>query len=177
MAERIALVVRELNKVASAGQARAAVNAALAELARGTDMVPDLSPWSTPDPGEAYSTLTLLRGALDGEARGFSAQADDSQVDPQAWSRARRQVERAYVEVSGIEGAAGAAAAVDPIAILADAIADAPRVLGNAVGQIAAGAGQVVGSAAGGILAGLGVVGILVVAAVIFLALRSKGVV
>jgi hypothetical protein len=177
MAERIALITRELNKVASAGQARAAITAALGELDRGVQMAPELSAWSTPDPGQAYNNLALIRAALEGERRGFSAQADDSQVDPQAWARARRQVERAYNEVAGIDGVVGSLDRVDVIAILGDAIADAPRVLGQAVGEVAAGAGQVVGSAAGGILSGLGLVGMLVLAVVAFLALRSKGVV
>lgn len=176
MAERIALVARELNKVASAGQARAAIAAAQGELERGTQEVPQLSAWSTPDPGEAYSTLTLLRGALAAELRGFSAQADDSQVDPQAWTRARRQVERAYVEVAGIDGVVGSVDRVDVIAILGDAIADAPRVFGQAVGEVAAGAGQIVGGAAGGILAGLGFMGVLVVAIIVVLLVRSRGI-
>lgn len=176
MADRIALVVRELNKVASAGQARAAIRAALAELARGTDLAPDLSAWSTPNPGEAYDTLTLLRGALEAELRGFASQSDDSQVDPQAWARARRQVESSYIEVSGIDGVVGSVDRVDVVAILGDAIADAPRVFGEAVGEVMSGAGRAVGSAGAGILSGLGFLGVAVLAVVVFLALRSKGI-
>jgi hypothetical protein len=176
MADRIALVVRELNKVASAGQARAAIRSAQGELARGTEMASDLSAWTSPTPSEAYDNLTLLRGALEAELRGFSSQADDSQVDPQAWARARRQVERSYVEVSGIDGVVGSLDRVDVIAILGDAIADAPRVFGQAAGEVVAGAGRVVGSAGAGILSGLGVLGILVMGVVVFLALKSRGI-
>jgi hypothetical protein len=176
MADRMTLVARELNKVASAGQARAAIQAAQGELARGTEEVPNLSAWTVPTPSEAYDNLTLLRGALDAELRGFGSQADDSQVDPQSWERARRQVERSYIEVSGIDGVVGSLDRVDVIAILGDAIADAPRVFGQAAGAVVAGAGQVVGSAGAGILSGLGLVGILVVGVVVFLALRSRGI-
>jgi hypothetical protein len=173
VADRIALVARELNKVASAGQARAAISAARTELARGLALAPQLSPFSTPDPGEAYQTLAVLRTALDTEDRGLSAQAADSPVDAQAWSRARREVERVYIEVSGLDGVVGQLDRVDVISILANAIADAPRVFGEGVGQVVAGAGEVVGSAGAGILSGLGVVGVVVLVVVVVVLIKG----
>lgn len=173
MADRIALVARELNKVASAGQARAAISAARTELARGLELAPQLSPFSTPDPGEAYQTLTMLRAALDSEDRGLSAQAADSAVDAQAWQRARRQVERVYVEVSGLDGVVGQVDRVDVLSILGNAIADAPRVFGEGVGEVLQGAGNVVGQAGAGILSGLGIVGVVVVIVVVVLLVKG----
>lgn len=173
MADRIALVSRELNRVASAGQARAAIGAARRELDRGLAMVPDLSAWSTPDPGEAYSNLALLRAAIDGEDRGLAAQAAGSPVDPQAWQRARRQIERVYVDVSGLDGVVGQVDRVDVIAILGDAIADAPRVFGETVGQVVGEAGKVAGQAGAGLLSGLGFVGVFVLVVVVVVLIKG----
>jgi hypothetical protein len=172
----VAIVSRELNAVASAGEARAAIASAERHLEYGYTLIPSLNMWSIPTPNEAGDTLTLLRGALDAEIRTMGSQADGSQVDPQSWARARRQVERAYIEVSGIAGAAGAQLDVDAQAgqILADAIADAPRVFGEAVGDIVGGVGRAAGAAGGGFLAGLGFLGVLVLIAVVALVLRAR---
>jgi hypothetical protein len=172
----VAIVSRELNAVASAGEARAAIASAEQHLAYGYSLIPSLSMWSIPTPDEAAEILSLLRGALDAELRTMGSQADDSQVDQQSWARARRQVERAYIEVSGIAGAAGAQLDVDAQAgqILADAIADAPRVFSQAVGEVIGGVGRAVGSAGGGFLSGLGFLGVLVLVAVLALVLRSR---
>jgi hypothetical protein len=175
MPDVIALVVRELNAVASAGQARAAIVSAETHLDYGASLTGSLSMWSSPTTDEANETLSMLRGALDAELRTIGSQADDSEVDPQSWARARRQVERAYVEVSGIEGAAGASLDVQIQApsILADAIADAPRVFGHAAGEVLGAAGAAAGQIGGGFLSGLGVVGVIVLVVIVVLVVRG----
>lgn len=175
MADRIALVVRQLNLVASAGQQRAAVGAALAELDAGAQLASSLSMWSTPNPGEAYDTISILRSALSSELTAIGSMADDSAVDPQSWTRTRREVERAYVEVSGIEGAAGASERVSVVEVLGDAIANAPQVFGHAVGEVLQGAGTIVGGVGAGFLSGLGVLGVLALIVVVALVVRAKG--
>jgi hypothetical protein len=138
-------------------------------------VAPSLSTWSVPTTDEANETLTMLRGALDGELRTLGSQADDSPVDPQSWERARRQIERAYVEVSGIEGAAGASVNVEAqaVQILADAIADAPRVFGQTVGGALNAAGTAAGQLGGGLLSGLGFVGVIVLLLVVVLVVKG----
>lgn len=178
MADKIALVTRLLSDVESAGEARAAIASAQRELEFGRSLVGSISRWASPTPDEASDNLTLLRGALDAELRGFGSQADDSQVDPQAWARAQRQIIRVYVDVSGIEGVATASIRTDTQVtdILAEAIADAPRVFGQAIGAAAAEAGKVAGAAGGGLLSGLGFVGVLVLVLVMVVLLKSRGI-
>jgi hypothetical protein len=176
VADIIALVVRELNAVESAGQARAAIASAEQHIDYGVGVSRSLSTFSTPSPEEAQNTLAILRGALEGELRTFGSQADDSPVDPQSWARASRDVQRVYVEVSGIEGAAGASLAAQEQApqILADAIADAPRVFARGVGEVVSGVGQVAGQVGAGFLSGLGLTGVLVLIVVAALVLRGR---
>jgi hypothetical protein len=171
-ADRMQTVARALNQVASVGQERAALTAARAELDRGAELASGLNSWTSPTVDQAYDTIALQRAALDAEARALSSSADDSPIDAINWPRVRRQIERSYVEVSGIEGAAGAVDAIDVGGILADAIADAPRVFGEAVGSALRGAGEVAGKAGAGALAGLGVLGVLVLVVVVVLAVK-----
>lgn len=131
MADRIADVARALNRVASAGQARAAVAAAQDELARGMSLATDLSIFTTPNPAQARDTLNIDLAALAGELRAMDPQADTDAVNPTGWARCRRFIERGYIDVSGIEGQLGAQAAIDVGAIIWDAVRDAPRVLGD----------------------------------------------
>lgn len=170
----VAKVARALNQVESAGQARAALTAAAAELERGEALVPGLSAWSTPDPGQAYDTLTLLRVAVDSERRSYGPQADDSPVDADTWARSRRQIERTYVEVSGIEGVVGAVAAIDVGQILLDAITNAPRVFGQAVGTVLNETGKAAGGLGAGFFSSLGIMGTLVLVVVLVVVLRGR---
>jgi hypothetical protein len=174
MAADMAAVARALDQVESAGQARAALSAASGELDRGVGLVPNLNGATVPDPGQAYADLATLRGAIDGEARLYSSQADDSPVDAATWARTRREIERTYIDVSGIEGVAGAVDAIDTSGIIVDAIAGAPKVLGQAIGDVVSTAGNVVGQAGAGFLSGLGVVGVLVLVVVAVLILRGR---
>jgi hypothetical protein len=174
MAERIALVARELNRVESAGQARAAIWSALAELDAGDAMAEHLSMFTSPDPDQAHQEIGILRGGLNGELGVIAPIGDDQHVDAQSWERARRQVERAYVEVSGIEGNFDAGRSVDVVDILSDAIANAPRVFGEGVGTVISGVGQVAGGGLGGLLGGLGVFGVLVLVIVAVVVLRGR---
>ena len=144
MPDVIALVSRQLNDVQSVGEARAAIESAQARLEYGLSMISALSRWTSPSPSEWQDTLIILQGALNGEAAGLSASAPDSAIDPTTWARVRRQVERSYIEVSGVEGQAGATANVDVVQILGDAIANAPKVFLGAVGE---GVGEVLKTA------------------------------
>lgn len=176
MADRIALVARELNRVHSAGQARAAITAALGELDAGDRMSWYLNFLTTPDQDEAQQEISFIRGALAAELRTLGPIGDDQPVDGQSWERARRQVERAYVTVSGIEGVVEGARRADAevIPILGDAIADAPRVVGEAAGEIVTGVGKVAGNLGAGFLGGLGVFGVLVLVVVAVFVLRGR---
>lgn len=166
MADRMQLVARELNRVQSVGEARAAIAAAEGELRVGYAAARGLSAFSVPSPEEASANLATLKGALAGELRTMSHRAAQDPVDPTSWPRTRRQIERTYIEVAGIEGTAGAVSRINVAGILGDAILGAPKVFGRAVGDVVGEVGSAAGSLGGGFLGGLGMPGILLLALV-----------
>ena len=174
MADRITLVARELNRVKSAGEARAALNAARAEVDRGLALAPRLSRWSSPTPQQAQDTLIMLRGALAAELRLIEAMAATSGVDAATWARQRRQVERVYVEVAGIEGVLGELDRIDVASILGEAIRGAPKLVGKVLGEVTNEAGKAAGGLGGGILSGIGLAGIVLVAVVLVVVLKVR---
>lgn len=172
MADRIATVTRALNDVQSVGEARAALNAASAELDRGQGLISGLSSYSVPTPEEAQNTIALYRPLLAAELRLLAPSPDTSPVDPGTWQRTRDEITHVYVDVSGIEGVAGALAAIDVGQILVDAIAGAPKVLGLVVGDVLSGTGQAAGGLLGGVFKGAGFWGTLVLIVIAVLVLR-----
>jgi hypothetical protein len=177
VADRIAEISRALNAVQSVGQARVAIQVAMDELDDGLRLAEQLSIFSTPDPTEARTTLSIDRAQLSGELGALDAYEETSPVDAATWSRQRRAVERAFVDVSGIVGVVGSLAKIDRLQILIDAIAEAPRIFGNAAGSVLDAAGRAAGGLGGGFLEGLGFAGLLVVALVAFLVLKSRAIV
>lgn len=108
------------------------MGAAHDELDRGLRLADDLSSLTVPTPGQAKDTLNTLHAAVGAEWRLMQAQAPTDAVNPTNWARLRRQIERCYVEVSGVEGAAQSLASWDIAGVLLTAIKDAPRLLGEA---------------------------------------------
>jgi hypothetical protein len=174
MAAEIATLARTLNLVESVGQAKAALRAGLAEAEYGVLISEDLSWLSSPTTDEAKSTLAIDQAQLSGELGLLGSFDDGSPVDPTTWARQRRAVERVYIDVSGIEGVTGALRRVSFIDTLGQAIADAPRVFGEAAGKVLEGAGQAVGGLGSGFFSGLGVLGTLVLIAILLVALRGR---
>lgn len=170
----IAQLARTLNAVESVGQARAALEVATREADHGLDLVDKLSLWSTPDPAEATSTLSIDRSQLTGELGTLEAFAPTSRVDAATWSRQRRAIERTFIDVSGIEGVVGALDQIDFLAILGQAIANAPKVFGEAAGDVLAGAGRAAGELGGGFFSGIGVLGTLVLIFILLVVLRGR---
>jgi len=140
MAADIAQLARTLNAVRSVGQARAALEVAVKEADWGLlGVVPALSFFSTPDPVEAASTLSIDRSQLSGELGTLEQFDPTSPVDPTSWARQRRAIERTFIDVSGMEGVVGALpGALDFLVILAQAIAEAPGLIADKVGAAAA---------------------------------------
>lgn len=172
--EEFTAIVRALNGVVSAGQARAAIGATLNAAGATYKILPRL-----PDDreragrGELDSSRVSLEAYYDG-IKSVSAQAE---LRESFQSRGRKLVERVYIVIGGIEAEASYKPQTSNLAILTSAIAGAPAVLGQAVGAVTREAGQVVGNAAGGILSGLGISGTLtlvVVGAVVLLVI-SRG--
>src|SRR2546423_15616457 len=126
-------VARALNLVRSVGQERAAIGAAQAEIQRGMGEVGQLSSYSSPTPEQAEGNLAIYAAALDGELRALGSSADDSPVDDGTWARVRRDIERSYVEVAGVDGAIGALDSIDVGGNLLDVIQNAPRGVAHAV--------------------------------------------
>ena len=168
-------VARALNLVRSVGQERAAIGAAQAEIQRGMGEVGQLSSYSSPTPEQAEGNLAIYAAALDGELRALGSSADDSPVDDGTWARVRRDIERSYVEVAGVDGVIGALDSIDVGGILLDAIKNAPGVFAEAVGEAAGtvlkAAGQAAGKGVGGIFSGLGLVGTVVLVLVLLVVL------
>jgi hypothetical protein len=174
MADPIAVIARALNTVESVGQARAALEAGLRAIEIGQDLAGHLSIFSSPTPDEARSTLALDQAQLAGELRTLDELESGSAIDAATWSRQRRAVERAYVDVSGIQGVVGALGRIDVVGILVEAIENAPKVFGQAAGTVLDAAGRAAGGLGSGFLEGLGVLGLLVLIALLALALKAR---
>lgn len=174
MAEVIATVARELNRVKSVGAARAVAGAALSYA--GTEVYPALDRADLPRDMKSSLRRSLDAARVNVE-NGYKALPEVSTwaLDAAAWSKLRRAIEKLYIESSGVFGAAD----YKPRSTFADALAKPLRNVTAAVGKAAADvanvAGQAAGSAIGGAAGGLGLWGLLVVAAGVLLFLRAKG--
>jgi len=179
----MSLVAKTLNLVGSVGEERAALQAAAGELERGLDEVHLLSTYSVPTPEEAQNTLAIYKGEVAGELAALASSAEDSAVDPDNWPRARRAIERSYIEVAGVDGTVGSLldTRIDSPGILADAVANAPKVFlqaaGTAAGEVLNTAGQAAGGGVGSLLGGLGLAGVVLLVVVLLVVLgRGRGV-
>ena len=155
-------IVKVLNQVQTAGQARVAAGAALNAVHVAYDLLDDL----TADRARAgKGELDAARVALEtwyANIKGVSGAAPFANE----WAtKGRKLVERCYIAVAGVEGQAKHVPQTSNLQILATSLAEAPAVftqaVGKAAGTVAKEAGSVVGSAAGGILSGLGISGTL----------------
>lgn len=159
--EDFTAIVRALNGVTSAGQARAAVGAALIAI---HDAYPLLSRLRAERERAGRSELDQARLALEGFYRKIADTSPNADVQ-QTFAANRKLVERGYIVIGGIEAEAGYKPQTSNLQILATSIKEAPAVFTRAVTSTAKdvvkGAGEVVGSAAGGILSGLGLSGTL----------------
>jgi hypothetical protein len=93
------------------------------------------------------------------------------------FSAKRRLIEKAYIDIAGIEGEANYKPSTSNLDILLTSLREAPKVFGEAVGTVAKELGGAAGSLAGGIVKGLGfggMFGLLLVVAVIVLVV-TKG--
>ena len=169
----IAPVIRALNGVRSAGQARAAAGAAL-KYAHGIYDTIDQITWF----GDVRASAKRAMDAARTQLERMYEQLPTTGGEPAgpSWPGVRRAIEKVYVEGAGAEVAAGYEPRTSNWAILGDAIAEAPSVFAGAVGAVARGAGDVVGSAAGGLLVGLGWLGpVLMLIAAAVLVFRFGG--
>jgi hypothetical protein len=164
----IAAITRTLNRVTTAGQARQAIGLASEAISR-TYKVADMLP---------SDRRAIARRTLDGARTPLEAwYRDIAQVSYAApfvndWSAKRRLVERAYIEIAGIEGEAHYVPATSNLDILLTSLKEAPKVFGQAVGATVKEVGAGAGSLVGGIFSGLGIggtLGLLVVVAVVVL--------
>jgi len=167
VADRIALIARALNNVKSVGESIAALRAADAEITRGYALADELSRWSSPTPAQARDKLAVYRGAIAAEIRLISPMGASSLIPADTWAGARSFIERVYIDVAGIEGAAGVVLAIDVAEILGNAIRNAPKVFGKALGNVAGGVGETVGHVGAGFLGGLGLWGFFLLALVV----------
>lgn len=171
-------IVKVLNGVRSAGQARAAAGAALNAVHKTYPLLDRL----TADRARAGRTeLDAARTDLQLWYDSIKAMSAAAAVDNVWATSGRRKVERCYLAIAGVEGTANYVPQTSNLQILGEAIAAAPKVFVSAVGQaagaVAKEAGSVVGEAAGGIFSGLGVSGTitLVVIGLVVLAVLKRG--
>lgn len=161
--DELPAITRTLNRVETAGQARAAIGAALKALSKGYPLADRLSRDLA---ASARRELDSARVALEGWYRQIE-QTPAAATFTSEWAKKRSLVQTAYVVIAGVEGAAGHTAGVSLAGLLADAIVDVPRVVGSAVGsvgrELGKGVGETAGSLVGGLFGGLGPSGLLVV--------------
>lgn len=173
--DELASIVRGLNKVESAAQARAAMGAALRALSKAYELLPRLERDLR---GRSQRELDGARTDLELAYR--TAKAPDRTSVRNDWGKLRLKVQRAYVVIAGVEGAASYIPRTSNLDILVTSIAEAPGVFADKVGQAAGTVTNKAGEAAGGVLKGLGkgigLSGLLLVGAlVLVLVVVKKG--
>jgi hypothetical protein len=161
-------IVRALNKVQSAGQVRVAIGAALNAIGA---TYPVLDRIADDDTSES------LRGELDSARVNlerwikmiYPVGGEDYRSE---WAKGRNLVEKAYVVIAGVEGAASYKPRTSFLSILAQSISEAPKVFGEGLGAVVGAVGEAAGKAAAGVATGLGLSGwiFVIVAAVVALA-------
>ena len=166
--QEFSAIVKALNKVESAAQARAAAGAALKAAGATYKILPQL-----PDDREmaGRNALDGDRSALESWYRTIAPMSAQASVK-ETWPKDRRYIERMYITIGGIEAEASYRPQTSNLDILTASLKEAPGLFGEAAGALVNQAGGVVGNAAGGILSGLGVGGTLtlvIVGVVIFL--------
>lgn len=170
MADVIQDVARELNRVKTVGEARAAAGAALRYVG-----------------GQTYPALELvdngtlaksLRRQLDAARVGVETayarlpSVSNWNVDDATWKPTRTAIERLYIEAAGVHGAAGYKPTAPFSAYFADSTKAVTKVVGETVASVANVAGQAAGGLTGGLLGGLGLQGIVLIAAGVFVYMR-----
>ena len=169
-------IARSLNTVRSAGQTRAAIGAALNALHGAYALLPRIT-----NADLRASSARALDGARTPLEAWYKSITAAGTVDyANEFAKGRSKIERAYVEVAGVEAMANYVPQTSVAAILAKSIAEAPAVFvkqaTKAVAAVGAAAGDVVGSTVGGLFSGLGPIGLAVLVIVLVLVVRgSKG--
>lgn len=153
--DEIGTISRELNRVSSAGQARAAIGAALRALSAGYPMASSAS-----DADRAARMKRSLDDARIPLERWYGEIKSPADA-PYAKDFARRVelVRRAYVTLAGVEAEASYVPQTSNLQILIRSIKEAPTVFARGVGEVAKGVGNVAGDVAGGVVTGLGIGG------------------
>jgi hypothetical protein len=171
--DELPAIARALNGVSSAGQVRAAVGAALNAIHAAYDHVGDIS--SGDLRASATRELDNARLALEGWYPQIAG--DDGADYTNDWGTHRQLVDRAYVAIAGVEGAASYVPTTSNLSILLQSISEAPSVFGKALGSVAKELGAVAGEAGAGVLGGLGVKGVIFLALgiVVVLAVLNRG--
>ena len=175
-ASELQAITRILNGIETAAQVRMACGEAAKAAGAAYPLLDEI-------PEGNANTATSLRGQLDSARlaldkfyRSITPRGNESYRN--TWlTKGMPLVQRVYVVIAGIEGAAAYVPSTSNWEILFDAVADAPKLVGQAVGATAAAVGSAAGSAAGGILGGLGISGIVSVALVagVVLLVVTKG--
>lgn len=174
-ADEMGQITRTLNAVATAAQVRMAIGAALRAASPAYVLADDEI---SNDTIREQLKQRLDRARLPLEEFNRGIVPTGAQDYRQPWqARGRQLVLNVYHAIAAIEGAADYKPRTSNWEILSDAIADAPRVFGQAVGSAAAGVGSAAGKAAGGIFGGLGLGGTLSAALVVavILVVITKG--
>ena len=149
-------IVRTLSTVQTMGQARIAIGTALKALGEAyklLDRVP--TEFGVPVLGDRYRhSLDIARTNLEawiGQIAGIGA--EDYRAD---WALKRWKVEKAYVEIAGVEGAAEYTPRTSNLEILMQALREAPALFGEELGNILEQVGNAAGNLGKGIASGLG---------------------
>jgi hypothetical protein len=161
-------IVRTLNTITTAGQTRSAIGAALVALHEGyavAKMIDDDKRRAA-----AENELNQARIALERWIRLIVPTGP--QPFQQEWQKNRHLVERAYIVIAGVEGAAEYTPRTSNWEILRESVKEGMGTVTTVIKEAAATAGEVVGAAAGaagkgagsllgGLFSGLGASGLI----------------
>lgn len=159
-------IVRTLNGVTTAAQARSAIGSASVAIHEAYPVAQRIR--DEDRRAAAWNELDQARNGLEGW---YSKIVPNGPIDYRSeWDKKRHLVERAYVVVAGVEGAASYTPRTSNWEILRESIKDgmgtvtsvvtgAAEVAGAVVGGAAGAAGKGAGSLLGGLFSGLGVSG------------------
>lgn len=154
--DELSSINRVLDKVETAAQARIAIGEGLNALGRAYQLVGKVpTELGVPILGDHYR-FQLDRARVNLETWFNQIQgrgAEDYRAD---WKLNRWKLDKAYVEIAGIEGAAEYVPRTSNLEILAQALREAPGLFGETVGNVLQEVGKAAGKVAAGAAKGLG---------------------
>lgn len=165
--DTLAGIARALNRVETAGQTRAAIGAALNALGNAYKLLADLNSTIAES---SRRELDTARMALEEWYRRIESVPTATPYKGEL-AKHRKLIERAYVIVAGVEGAANWVPRTQWVDVLEEIVRETGSKIGEVAGKAARAAGEAAGAAAGGAVSGLGWKGVAMLAGALIVVL------